>query len=132
MTTTNFFGPLFYRSSLSIKCDLNSIASIPCLFLTCRPLTIFFTIISIIINPFYCCVRSSMGIKMFDVGLIHVLQKLIKRHPQTPYTTPPIPWVSRIIDFITNIVHSPPSIFQGKMHGVNFSFTHQISLIVPT
>ena len=90
---SDYFGPLSYTMSFVSKCYQVVISCISGLQLSTSPPTVFFAVISIIINSIECSIFFTKFLTMKFVTLIHIIPKFLKGFPETLYSTPTVKWI---------------------------------------
>lgn len=100
--------PLSHWHNLSLKLYHSGISLIKVLFRKCCPPTIFLRVVSIGVNSVNGCVSLTKNLYMFFVGRIHIVDKLIKRFPLTPYSTSTVSRKSNTLTIVTSLHNSVP------------------------
>lgn len=109
---SNLISPFFERLCFTIESYLSSRDSVCGLFLPSRPLTIFFTIVPVVVLALYRSIQPSVLSQMFVVTFPHVFHELVKVIPLTSDSTSPIAIISGIIRVIADRFDPVPRIFQ--------------------
>lgn len=99
-------APFYEMLNLPIKFYKMISTVVKHLFSSSSPFAVFFRIITIVINSFYCSVRFSKLLNMNFIRSSHVFLKFTKRSPQVFYPSSSIVFIRMMIRIITSSLHS--------------------------
>ncbi len=118
---TSIFRPFRNTSSYSIVGNHSIVSSISLLHLHSSPPTVFFIVVSIIINPIYRSLFLTKLLDMLGVRLVHIISKFFKRVPAVLNSTFPVKMKSWIIRVGASPFNLKPNVIKPSSFLFNFN-----------